>query len=101
MTEVMLAVVNMAERLGVKSINTLPGCWEHQIDKHWWIAVNGKRKPQMCSKGVQVPPFSIYIEFNGWPAGICDSHGGVICAGAVGNEKEFIDACNRHGNPGS
>lgn len=78
--------------LGVKNINQLPGCWEHHVDKHWWIAVNAHAKAVVNSHGTTVPAFSMYIEFDGWPAGICDAGGGTIAAGALANEDTFIAA---------
>ena len=38
-------------------------------------------------------PFTIYVEYNGWPAGVVDAGGGVIAAGAAANEDAFIAAC--------
>ena len=86
------AVCDLAISLGVTGINKLPACWEHQIDEHWWVAVNGHDKPVRCSTEANVPPFSIYVVFNGWPAGIIDAGGGCLCAGAVGNEENLLAA---------
>lgn len=82
----------LAEALGVERINEMDGCWEYQVDSHWSISVNGHPEPTKNSRNADVPPFSVYIEFNGWPAGIIDPFGGVIAAGAVANEAAFIDA---------
>jgi hypothetical protein len=81
--------------LGMKNISELPGCWEQKIDENWWIACNGHENPVQCSKSAgaaTVPPFSFYIEFNGWPAGIVDAGGGSLCAGAIANEETLITA---------
>lgn len=78
--------------LGMKNISELPGCWEQKVDEHWWIACNGHSEPTECSEGAKVPPFSFYIMFNGWPAGIIDAGGGTLCAGAVANEGALIAA---------
>lgn len=43
-------------------------CWERQLGKDWWIAFNGNPSPVKCTKGNDVPPFSIYGERLGWPA---------------------------------
>jgi hypothetical protein len=86
------AVAELAISLGVRGINTLPACWEHQVDEHWWVAVNGHNKPILCSTEASVPPFSIYVVFNGWPAGIIDAHGGCLAAGALANEETFLEA---------
>jgi hypothetical protein len=95
MSEVFAAIVELAESLGVSGINKLPRCWEHQIDGSWWIAVNAHPEPIQCSHGVAVAPFSAYIEFNGWPAGLFTPHGGQIAAGEVANEDAFIEALRR------
>jgi hypothetical protein len=86
------AVCDLAISLGVTRINKLPGCWEHQVDEHWWVAVNGHDKPTLCSTETSVPPFSIYVVFNGWPAGIIDAGGGCLAAGALANEETFLAA---------
>lgn len=92
--EAFSAIAQLAGRLGIEKINEMEGCWEHQVDGLWWIAVNGHTKPLKCSHGAEVPPINCYIEFNGWPAGIIDPFGGIIAAGAAANEDTFIDALN-------
>jgi hypothetical protein len=87
------AIVNLAGVLGVENITALPGCWEHQIDDQWWLALNGKKTPTKCSHGAEVPPFHFYVEFNGWPAGIFSIRGdGEFAAGSAANEDMFIAA---------
>lgn len=78
--------------LGMKDLNQLPGCWEQQVDEHWWIACNAHRERVKCSTGESVPPFCFYIVFNGWPAGIVNAGGGTMCAGAIANESALIAA---------
>ena len=73
-------------------LNKHDGCWEHQIDKRWWCAINGHKEKMECSHGGKVPGFSALIEFNGWPAGIVDPFGGIIAAGDAANEDTFITA---------
>jgi hypothetical protein len=87
------AIVNLASVLGVANVTMLPGCWEHQVDSQWWFALNGKTTPTKCSKGITVPPFHFYVEFNGWPAGIFHITGsGEFAAGTAANEDTFIAA---------
>lgn len=57
--------------------------------------MNGHKTPMRCSHGIEVPPFSVYVQFNGWPAGILDAGGGVLAAGEAANEKNFIDALKK------
>jgi hypothetical protein len=68
------------------------GCWERQIDEHWWIAVNGHREEKQNSHGGMVPPFNCMVEFNGWPAGLFDPYNGIIAAGEAANEETFAAA---------
>lgn len=91
-TEAFAEIVKLAERRGVARINDLPGCWEPEIGGEWKIALNGHREPAKSSSGAEVPPFSAYIEYNGWPAGVIDPSGGIIAAGECANEDAFIAA---------
>jgi len=85
-------VAQLGLTLGVHDLNKLSGCWEHQIDAKWWIALNPHRQKTRCSHGSDVPPFTLYVEFNGWPAGFVNAGGGVIAAGKLANEDAFITA---------
>ena len=90
--ETFYEVMQLGSRLGVKNINTLPGCWEHQVDDKWFIAVNAHDSPVECSKGPSVAPFHCYVEYNGFPAGLISPHDGIIAAGECANEDTFIAA---------
>lgn len=90
---IFLEIAEFAHRRGVTSINAMPGCWEVQIDAQWWMAVNGHSTPTATSRGDEpVPPFSAYIEYNGWPAGVVDPAGGVLAAGSGANAETFCRA---------
>jgi hypothetical protein len=39
-----------------------------------------------------VPPYSAYVEYNGWPFAVFDALGGVAGAGTHANEDTFIAA---------
>lgn len=93
--EAMKLVCALGLALGVAPLNKRSGCWEERIDEQWEIAVNGHRTPMRCSHDCDVPPFSVYVQYNGWPAGIIDPSGGVIAAGVCANEDTFIAALNR------
>lgn len=81
-------------------LNKHPGCWTHQVDERWWIAVNGHHewKPAESAKGCSagapfmVGPFNCYVEYYGWPAGYFDPFGGTIAAGEGANEATFVAA---------
>lgn len=91
-SEAFVRVVQLADALRVCRIDKRPGCWEQQVDERWWVAVNGHPHEIKCSHGAAVPPLSVYVEFNGWPAGYFGPGGGVIAAGDAANESNFIEA---------
>lgn len=62
-------IAELAAALGVTRIGDLPGLWEHEIDEHWFIAVNGHPDKPIYRGLMPVQPFNAYIGFNGWPAG--------------------------------
>ena len=90
--EAFAEIALLADALGVRRINELEGCWEYQVDEQWRFALNGHNTPHDTDDGVRVPPFSAFVEFNGWPAGIIDPAGGVLAAGDAANESTFIAA---------
>lgn len=61
-----------------------------EIDKRWTATMNGHRTVQQ-----NIPPFGAYIEYNGWPAGVIDAHGGAIAAGEAANERALIRAVRK------
>ena len=95
MSAAFIRICDLALELGVRAINGLPACWEHQVDEHWFIAVNGHGEAQKTSNGNAVPPFNCYIEFSGFPAGLITPYDGIIAAGSVANEDSFIAALER------
>jgi hypothetical protein len=91
-TEAFAVIAALAEALDVRAINQLPGCWEHQVDDRWWIAVNGHAEQTSCSHGAAVPAYGAYVEFNEWPAAVFTPVGGEFVAGTAANEEAFIAA---------
>lgn len=90
--EIFDAIAQLAIQKGAAPLSKHEGCWEHEIDDQWWIAINGHKQEVACSKGPAVPPFHAYLEYNGWPAGIFSPMGGTICAGEAANERTLLDA---------
>lgn len=89
------AIFELAKSDGVVPLKALPGCWYRRLDERWEIGVNGHREARSCTFAdgpSRVPPFSICVVFNGWPAGIIDPHGGSIAAGALANIDTFVEA---------
>lgn len=90
--EILVAFADWCIAHGVTAINKHVGCYEAQIDPQWWCAANGHTTPTQCSKGIKVPPFGVYFEFNGFPAGVVTPSGGWCAAGEAANEAALIAA---------
>lgn len=87
------SIAKLSIVLGTAPLNKVKDCWECRIDKHWWIAVNGHKETVKTSKGIEIPAFNCYVEFNGFPAGIFSPiNGGFLAAGELANEDTFIKA---------
>lgn len=86
------AATDYAITQGAEDIKSLPGCYEADVDGTWWIAINGHSGPIECSRGGEVLPFHVYVEFNGWPAGVLGPAGGILAGSEAANEETFIAA---------
>ncbi|WP_427340957.1 hypothetical protein [Caloranaerobacter sp. DY30410] len=89
MLELFVYVSKLANKLGISPIKDT--IWEHQIDDKWKIVVNGHDTIQNYN-GLDLEPFHMYIEYNGFPAGIVNPYDGIICAGSEANEDKLIEA---------
>lgn len=66
------------------------------LGKQWRCWINATDQGQKVGNCTQeIRPFEMYVEFNGWPAGIVDPHDGVIAAGEEANVFTFRDAVKR------
>lgn len=66
--------------------------WERKIaGGHWVIKFNGTKETRKAGDA-DLRPYSVYVEWCGWPAGIIDPAGGIIATGAMANEDTFIAA---------
>lgn len=88
----MAKVCELGLAVGAAPLNKREGCWECQVDQRWWLAMNGHHEDQTIATGEVVKPFTCYIKYNGWPAGVLDFGGGIIAAGEGANEDTFIAA---------
>jgi len=70
----------IAMKTGAAPLNKLPGLWRFDVDEHWKIAVNGH-----AEEVDGVPKYRMYVEYNGWPAGLLSANGGSIAAGKLAN----------------
>lgn len=78
--------------LGWENISLDAGCREHQVNAHWWFAMNPHRTKMLCTKGIDVKPYSIYFEWDGWPAGMVTAAGGMFVQGIEANQDNLIAA---------
>jgi len=94
-------MMELHDALRLPPLSKMPGrIWTCQIDKHWFIAVNGSieiqtlgpldgsEHPMLCP----VHPFHCGVWFNGFYAGEFDAHDGVLCAGTLANEDTLVEA---------
>lgn len=100
-TELFAAIVQYGARRGVEGINTLPGCWEFEPAPGWFIAVNGHDEKMSLSKrsDVLVDPFTAYVEWHGFPAGIITPTSGILAAGSEANEQALLTALGWERSP--
>jgi hypothetical protein len=90
--ESFVLAVDLAMAKGFRSIKDVPGCVEIEVDEHWRVSFNGHRQTAHTSTGLDVPPVTMAVEFNGWPAGLVNAGGGTIAAGALANEATLCEA---------
>ena len=90
--EVLSKIIDLALREGVESINEYPGCWYRKVDERWEFWMNAHGETIDTEQGVSVPPYEVYVQYNGWPAGFVGPSGGIIASGPNANEDAFIAA---------
>jgi hypothetical protein len=99
--ELAASIANLALALDAHPLNKHPMCWTHQIDEHWFVAMNGHTEPRRVEgapnrMGYTVEPFHIALWYNGWLAASFNISGkGFICRGEAANEDTALEAINR------
>lgn len=83
-----MRVVDLGVARGMADIAKTPGC--QQLDFGMWaLSLNPHLEPTKNADGVEVPMGSVFVQYNGWPAGIIGMDGGCL----VGvTEDQFIEA---------
>ena len=71
-------IADLGNKTGAAPATKFDGCWEHRVNDDWWLALNAHKVEIKCSKGPEVPPFTCYLEYKGWPAGLVDPYGGTL-----------------------
>jgi hypothetical protein len=78
MNELFSKTCDLSMALGHQKINQLPRCLEITVDKSLQFAFNAHKQTVKTSEGEDVPPFSIFFRWNGWPVGLCNASGGCL-----------------------
>ena len=67
--------------------------WYRRLNEQWEMWVNGNMKPATV-EGNEIQAGDVYMQFNGWPAGIWNiiRGDGVIAAGGAANYDSFCAA---------
>ncbi len=94
-TEVFSSIGSLAWWLGYRDIAHNEGLTEFDIDERWDVAINPHREDMRDARGCNVPPKSMALYYNGWPAGVVTAHTGTISAGKVANEDALLDAIEK------
>ena len=91
----MMAVADLAFAAKAAPINQNPSCWYYRIDEAWEIATNPHKVTDRW-RDIDIEPFTTYVQFNGWPAGIIGADGsGCIAAGEAANIETFVAAIEK------
>ena len=90
--EVLCRFIELTEAMRVPlPMSVHPGCFTLQVDADWYLVMNGHETAQKHAD-TEVPPWTLYVEFQGWPAGYVNPSGGIIAAGGDATEQALIEA---------
>ena len=64
----MIAIMDYCKRRGVRSLRDQIGLYHARVDDCWEFWLNAHADELKTSEGVGVPPYCVYVAFNGWPA---------------------------------
>lgn len=87
-----IEMMKLATRRGMGMLEQLPACWEVQVDKDWWFAVNGGRHTRMCTKNIAVPPCLMYVQYKDDTASLVGLQVGQFKDPSLNIESDFIEA---------
>ena len=80
------ALLRKVEADGKQSLQGYPGIVAMDVGK-WTIETHAHDRVID-----NLPPFTMRVSYNGWPAGLVDANGGIIAGGKAANEDTFIAA---------
>lgn len=90
----------LAERMGVRDINKLSGCWEVDLADGWKMAVNGHADAVSASfsAGVRVPPYhALFVHPDYFGAIVLASPDGGLQVGQ--SEDAVLEALRKTASP--
>lgn len=85
------ALIDLHEARRLPPLNELPTPHDYGEVGPWRLVINGDETEAQW-RHVKIPPFHLYVEYNGWPAGFLNPYDGVIAAGTHANEATLIAA---------
>jgi len=94
------ALHDLADAHDAAPLNKHAGVWQCRLDARWTITANGHDTPQeydaLGGFHHQIPPLTVFVEFDDWPAGIIDARGAEIAAGQLANASTLRRAIRDH-----
>lgn len=76
--EVFALVVELGLALGAHPLTRHAGPWECDVGGGYRVAVNGHPEPRPTAGGFVLRPYTVYVEFEGWPFAVVDANGGAV-----------------------
>ena len=90
MTTILAYVALLAEKDGMTPLNEkVAHTWTRDLPDGWRVTLNPSNEMRI-TEGIDIPPFTAFVEFNGFPAGFVNPHGGDMAAGEYANEDALI-----------
>ena len=97
--DIWVAICAIARNEGSKPLNRLDGPYRIVAGK-WRLWINGTKADLLATEEhPAIPRFDCYLEFNGWPAGSFNPHGGIVAAGEAANVFTLRDALKERAAP--
>lgn len=85
--EIFVLAAELAIKDGAVPIEEM---YVRKINDSFTIVINSDKEREY--KGMKIPPFHMYVEYNGLPAGLLDPWDGFIASGKMVNENALIKA---------
>lgn len=88
------AIFDLVKAHGKQPLSKHDGCWNLVLpDTRWAVAINGHPEEHESDFSQQkVPPFHIFVQFNGWPFALINPQEAQIGCGRLANIDTLYDA---------